>query len=439
MRVALAEPAHPREAVVSARPLLLAVALSLLAGPSPAADCSRTSVGLVPLNDLGAGLYQGVPGGLYPGGVNARPAPHEAAGLAIAQALVPLDTLGTPDPVNGRVVLISIGMSNATQEFRRFVLKSDADPLRLPTTRVIDCALGGQAANVIDDPSVPYWDTVATRLRARGSSPLQAQVAWIKQADASPTGTFTASSETLAVHLARVVGILKAKFPNVKLAYFTSRIYAGYATTALNPEPYAYESGFAVRRVIERQLAGDPDLNFDPGAGPVTSPWLAWGPYLWADGLAGRSDGLVWNCADFAADGTHPSTSGQLLVADSLLAFFRADATTAPWYRVPGELGTPATPPAPGLALAAAPNPAHAGTTFTLRAPAGAAWRLSVVDACGRLVHSASGTGTGGDERIAWTGARAGGDPGAPGSYWARLETAGGLAVRRLVRLGRGD
>jgi hypothetical protein len=430
--------------VTARRPLLLAclagvATLALLADPSPAADCTRTSVGLVPLTDLGAGLYQGLAGGLYPGGVNSRPAAHEAAGLAIANAIVPLDTLGQPDPVNGRVVLISIGMSNATQEFRRFVLKSDTDPLRLPTTRVIDCALGGQAANVIDDPAVPYWDSVATRLRGRGSSPLQAQVAWIKEADAGPTGTFAVSSETLAVHLERIVGILKTKFPNVKLAYFTSRIYAGYATTTLNPEPYAYESGFAVRRVIERQLAGDPDLNFDPNAGLVTAPWLAWGPYVWADGLSPRSDGMTWACADFAADGTHPSTSGQLLVADSLLAFFRWDATTAPWYRVPGELGAPAGPPRAVLALAAVPNPGRGAATFTLRVPAGAGWKLTVLDALGRTVRDFSGTGTGAEESVRWAGGHADGAPVAPGSYWARLECGGERLVRRFVRLATRD
>ena len=423
---------------MSAHLLLIAASLACLAGRSLAADCSRTSVSLVPLNDLGAGLYQGLPGGLYPGG-NSRPAAHEAAGLAIAQAIVPLDTLGQPDPVNGRVVLISIGMSNATQEFRRFVQKSDTDPLRLPTTRVIDCALGGQSADRIDDPSVPYWDSVATRLRGRGSSPLQAQVAWIKEADAGPTGSFAVSSESLAVHLERLVGILKAKFPNVKLAYFTSRIYAGYATTALNPEPYAYESGFAVRRVLERQLAGDPDLNHDANAGPVTAPWLAWGPYLWADGLTPRSDGMTWECADFANDGTHPSTAGANKVADSLLAFFRWDATTAPWYRVPGELDVAPSPGTAGLALAASPNPARASTTFVLRAPAGAAWRLSVLDAGGRQVFAERGAGSGGDQRIGWTGSLPGGGPAPPGSYWARLESAGGIVVQRLVRLGHAD
>lgn len=416
---------------------VLAIALSL-APNARAADCTGTSTGFVPLNDLGPGLYQGVPGGLYPGGMNQRPAAHDAAGRAIALGIVPLDTLGQPDPVNGRVVLISIGMSNATQEFRRLVQKSDADPLRLAKTRVIDCAVGGQAANVIDDPSVPYWDSVATRLRGRGSSPLQAQVAWIKEADAGPTGNFAVSSETLAVHLARIVGILKVKCPNVKLAYFTSRIYAGYATTALNPEPYAYESGFAVRRVIERQLAGDPSLNFDANAGPVTAPWLAWGPYLWADGLTPRSDGLTWACSEFADDGTHPATAAQLKVADSLLAFFRWDVTTAPWYRVPGELDAGPSRSSIDLALSAAPNPSLDATVFSVTSPRGAAWRLEVVDAAGRRVHVAAGVGTGAAERIPWDG-RASDGPAPPGAYWALLHAPGGRVSTLLVRLAARD
>jgi len=274
---------------------------------------------------------------------------------------------------------------------------------------------------------------VATRLRGRGSSPLQAQVAWIKEADAGPMGSFEASSETLAVHLARVVTILKQKCPNLRLAYFTSRIYAGYATTVLNPEPYAYESGFAVRRVLERQLSGDPELNFDPAAGAVTAPWLAWGPYLWADGLTPRSDGLTWDCAEYQDDGTHPSPAGQLKVADSLLAFFQHDATTAPWYLgtstldVSGALGS-------ALELGVSPNPAREDVTFTLRAPAGSRWRLTVCDLAGRIVYRDEGVGTGGEDRLRWD--LAAGLPGArPASYWARLDTEAGHRVVRLVRL----
>jgi adhesin/invasin len=52
--------------------------------------------------------------------------------------------------------------------------------------------------------------------------------------------------------------------------------------------------------------------------------------------MLGRNDGLVWDCADFSADGTHPSsTYGQLKVATALLNFLKTDDTTIPWYLAP--------------------------------------------------------------------------------------------------------
>lgn len=56
-----------------------------------ASDCSKISVGFLPLNMLGAGLYKGKQGGLYPGGSNVRPVAHANAGFQLAQAVTMLD------------------------------------------------------------------------------------------------------------------------------------------------------------------------------------------------------------------------------------------------------------------------------------------------------------------------------------------------------------
>jgi lysophospholipase L1-like esterase len=408
----------------------LVLALLAVAPAARAANCDSTSKRLVPLTDLGAGLYQGVPGGLYPGGSNHRPFGHDAAGVAIASAIVPLDTLGVPDLANGRVVFVSIGMSNCTQEFSAFISKSNADPLRRATVRAIDCAVGGQAANVIANVAAPYWDSVATRLRGRGSSPLQVQVAWVKEADASPTGGFESSSDTLTSHLRRIAQNLHVKLPSLKLVYFTSRIYAGYASTALNPEPYAYESGFAVKRLIEAQIAGDPALNFDSNAGPVAAPWLAWGPYLWADGLAGRADGFTWACADFADDGTHPAASGRNKVADSLLAFVRDDHTAAPWYRVPGALGVVAPDMAESPALLVRPNPATAMAWIELAGRAEPGAIVTVHDVAGRRRRSLPLDAGG---HAAWDLRDDDGLRVRPGLYWVRVLPGVPRAVRAVV------
>ena len=80
--------------------------------------------------------------------------------------------------------------------------------------------------------------------------------------------------------------------------------------------------------VIKTQLSGKL-----PFAGPSrVAPWIAWGPYLWADGLKPRKDGLTWLCSDFQIDGTHPSAAGRHKVAGLLMQFFTNDPTTRSWF-----------------------------------------------------------------------------------------------------------
>ncbi|MGH8471071.1 MAG: hypothetical protein ACREVJ_01090 [Gammaproteobacteria bacterium] len=163
-------------------------------------------------------------------------------------------------------------------------------------------------------------------------TPAQVAVAWVKQANAYPTGQFPADAQRLQGDLTAIAQILTDRFPNIHLAYFSSRIYAGYSTTDKNPEPYAYQSGFAVKWLVEEQINGSAALNFDPQLGVVEAPWLAWGPYLWADGLTPRNDGLIWACSDFDGDRLHPSASGEQKVAEMLLAFFKTDSTASEWF-----------------------------------------------------------------------------------------------------------
>ena len=104
-----------------------------------------------------------------------------------------------------------------------------------------------------------------------------------------------------------------------------SQIYTGWTTIPLNQEPYAYEAGFVVRRLIQDQITG--------ASGAASTPLLMWGPYLWADGMTPRKrDGLVYERRDLLEDGTHPSDSGGRKIADLLLEFFPTDPLTRTWY-----------------------------------------------------------------------------------------------------------
>jgi hypothetical protein len=165
-------------------------------------------------------------------------------------------------------------------------------------------------------------------------------VAWVKQALPAPEylGDFPKHAEVLKGHMVGLLNKLREKFPNLRIAYLSSRIYAGYATTHLNPEPYAYESAFVVRWLIQDQIKGDPKLNYDSEKGAVKSPLLLWGPYLWADGEKGRKiDDLVWKPEDLGPDGTHPSDSGRRKVAELLLRFMRSDPTAKNWFTENGR------------------------------------------------------------------------------------------------------
>jgi hypothetical protein len=315
---------------------LVGLAACVLAGGWPAAaqsgrDCSRTSVGFTPISDLGTGTHHGFEGGLYPGGTNRAPAGHLAAGVEIGRGIVPLDAAGEPS-AQGRIVMISVGMSNTRQHFAQFLPMVDSFPNRHGRLTVVNTAVGGVDARRMSNPEDEYWARVDGMLGQRGLTPEQVQAAWMLQAIAGVNDPFPADALRLRGYEEQIVRILKQRFPNIKAVYISNRIYAGYTLGQLNPEPYAYQSAFAVKWLIEDQINGLASLNFDPGAGPVEAPWLAWGPDLWADGLTPRSDGLVWTCDDLASDGTHPSVQGAQKAAGMLLEFFRTDATSRPWF-----------------------------------------------------------------------------------------------------------
>jgi len=299
--------------------------------PQAKFDTSR----LKALPALGSEKYQGHQGGLYPDGKNERPREHEAAGLALAEAIRPLGADGKP-AVNGRIVLLSVGMSNTTQEFSTFKRIADADRDKNPDFILMDGAQGGMTAARIKNPEdragAQYWSTVDQRLKAAGATRDQVQAAWIKEADAGPRDGFPKYAQTLRDELRQIVTLMHDRFPNLKLVYLSSRTYGGFARTALNPEPYAYESGLSVKWLIEEQLKGDKELNFDPKRGAVKAPWLSWGPYLWANGAVKNDDGLAYEESDFGNDGTHPSAAGQKKVAGQLLTFFKTDSTAKLWF-----------------------------------------------------------------------------------------------------------
>jgi hypothetical protein len=276
------------------------------------ADCGQVATGLVPLTDMGKRRYKGQRGGLYPSGSNQPPRTYLKIGLAAAKRV---------HPINGRIVVLSIGMSMATQEFRAFMRSAAGDSSVNPAVKLVDGAIGSWDARRISKPTARYWTAVDGRLSAAGAARREVQAVWLKEAIAGEDRQFPKDANALRANLSAIARILPRRFPNLRLIYTSSRIYGGYAVTALNPEPAAYDSGYAVRGLIQTRMQGK-----------LRGPWIGWGPYLWADGLRARSDGLTWTCDDVRKDGTNPSAAGAAKVARLLLQFFKSDPTAKNWF-----------------------------------------------------------------------------------------------------------
>ncbi|GAA2711199.1 hypothetical protein ACFY2R_29660 [Micromonospora olivasterospora] len=252
------------------------------------------AAGPVPINDLGSGTYLGFQGGLYPAGSNAMPGAHRTVGVNRALRVRPVDTAGNPS-ANGRYVLLSIGMSNTTQEFCSggtggqcapfsFIGQAAADPqVNHDELAIVDGAAGGQTADTWDSPTDANYDRVRdTRLAPLGLTERQVQIAWVKVANAQPSVSLPAANADayqLVTQQGNIMRALKKRYPNLQQVFVSSRIYGGYATTTLNPEPYAYETGFGVKWLIQAQLTQMSGGGTDPRAGNLdyngTVAWAA--------------------------------------------------------------------------------------------------------------------------------------------------------------------
>ena len=297
--------------------------------------------GLKPLDEMSAkDHYLGQDGGLYGQGMNRPPEKHRQAAEQELLKIQPLNAEGQ-SASDGKIVLVSISMSNATQEFSRFKQIADADPVKSSKLVIVDCAQGGQAMAEWVRPDARPWGEAARRLDRAGVTAEQVQVAWIKLANKAPRGDLEEHGRKLQKDTLAVIQNAKAKFPNLRIAYLSSRIYGGYSGGPLNPEPFAYESAFAVRWLIQDQIQGRDELQLRTSRKSKKlplAPLLLWGPYLWADGVTPRkNDKLHWNREDLGRDGTHPSPSGRDKVAQLLLSFFKEDPLARSWFVGPGK------------------------------------------------------------------------------------------------------
>jgi hypothetical protein len=363
-----------------------------------------------PLIDFAPGeTYLGLSGGLYGNNSNTVPARHDQDGKNLAAGI---------QPINGAILFLSIGMSNTSIEFcgasvfnygkpnqpcatvcpnpnfsqpQSFMAQAQASGVVNPSVVIWDGALGGQTyfdwdpfvpgvKHCPNDPTNPWcnFDRVKSDLNAAGYDESQVQVIWLKGADGypqcslnrvycTPGSTGPVEAVLAEQYMGDTMRAIRQRYPNARLVFVSNRIYGGYANKCLNPEPFAYEYGFSIQKLILAQInqinTGQVDgnagsLNYDASHPPVTSPWIAWGPYLWASGATPNSQGLYW-CngqsgpgslcngeQDFRAgvatdpgDYTHPSSEAEQKVGGILLKFMETSPYTKGWFCQGGNCG----------------------------------------------------------------------------------------------------
>ena len=338
---------------------------------------------LVPITDMTV-PYKGEDGGLYGGGKNEPPEAHHAAHLRETAMIVPRDANGEPS-AEGKIGFITIGFSNPSIESENFKRSADNDPQKNPQVVIVNGCIGGRSAVMwawdgadvlpkaeqvrldqeMDLLGMPKgkrkssnqekdtWPTLAQRIADAGLSAKQVQVAWLKQVEANPKplGEFPAHARALQADITAMLNIAHQRYPNLRIVYLSSRTFGGWSGRASgSPEPYAYESGFGTRWLVQNQIKGDAQLNFDPTKGEVKAPLLLWGPYLWAQGTNPRKlDGLTWTQNDVRPDQLHPNESGCRKTTTLLLNFFETNPGSSRWFIKAGEkvvaLPLPKDPP----------------------------------------------------------------------------------------------
>jgi aminopeptidase N len=175
-----------------------------------------------------------------------------------------------------------------------------------------------------------------------------------------------------------------------------------------------------VRTTAESQLLFRVSSGFSPsrGIGAIRMPAGGAGPRA-AGGrfafLSGRP--YRWNHAQLKND-----------VAAILANYFREPL---------GSAGIANGPPAPVFAFESAwPNPSRGTTTLRFSLACAGRTRLDVIDVAGRHARTLlDGVLGAGPHEYAWDGRDDRGAPAPVGLYWARVQSNGASAVRRLVRV----
>jgi hypothetical protein len=188
----------------------------------------------IPLTDLGTAPYGlGLYGGLYENGSNVMAADHFANGMAALSRIQPLDADGNPSS-NGKIVFLAVGFGETARIMQSF-LAMTANDRRVERNNLVMLNAARDGANYrfwAEAPDgVPQYNQVAVdTLAPAGVTPRQVQIAWIELDNAPafiPLGSADSDTYYLKGYIAETLREIKRQYPNLQIAYLSSRTYTG--------------------------------------------------------------------------------------------------------------------------------------------------------------------------------------------------------------------
>lgn len=343
---------------------------------------TRTTTSLVTVPGNYLGRY---PRGLYRAS-NWPTTAHFNAGTTRATGITPRAMNGTVDLVNGRYALLALGGSDAGEAFctedntnppitvfpdvqscttRSLSYRWHLDPVEAVNRDnfyPVNGAYPNQyAENFTQDddpfPPIPPNATIPTangnydRIRddifpyyvTPGLSEAQVEALWIELYNPRPQASLPdrhSDVTELIVRLGNVIRLAKVRYPNLQLVFLTSRPYAGVSTAKGPGEPFAYETGLAIKALVEAQMAQMENAGaiVDARAGNLdysgnVAPWIGWGPYWWANGTQGLDVEPRWTSGDYdnAAANGYFSNRGEAKAEIILIHWFTNSPFTKCW------------------------------------------------------------------------------------------------------------
>lgn len=280
--------------------------------------CDALTPGLIPLNDLGAGFFEGYQGGFYPMGqlTEAPMSQHFKKGRSFAKGIQPLNASGAVDFDNGVVLMAGFGPSvplHLVDSLISIVHNNSDGYITNPCFDLINLCVGGRGLDFAVGPdSDRYWDSIENKLISTGYNINQLQIGWMYfNAKYDSLNPIEFPEHALAVKEDYKIWLqqCKERFPNMKIVLVSGRHYGGYCDTTIEQlpaagEPASYYNNFTVKWLIEDQINNEPDLKYTGPAAIV--PYINWGPYFWTNGAIPRiTDGRNYPCSKFSDDGLH--------------------------------------------------------------------------------------------------------------------------------------